>query len=169
MSRKPQGRPAARKTGLRVVASYKHGGGVVPIAVLAAENSQTVAEAKRSLADLSAAGVVRLVIGGHGDVTRTRISRYLTLLDEDGGHGCLMMFLERPAPALAVSARRRLGEMLAREPGLPLGSVAMLCASVRLADRTGFVASSPLEDYLGAKRGSLAGGDDEDEGWRLDS
>jgi hypothetical protein len=164
MSRRPQGIPAPRKAG----AGFKHGGGIVPIAMLAAENGQTVAEAKRSLADLSAYGVVRLVIGGAGDVARTRITQYLSLLDEDGGRGCLMMFLEQPAPALAAPTRRRLDEMLAREPGLPLGSVAMLCASVRLADRTGFVASAVIEDYLGAKRGSLAGGGDEDEGFRLD-
>lgn len=165
MSRKPQRRPARRDA----AADFKHGGGIVPIAVLAAENGQTVDEAKRSLAELSAAGVVRLVIGPDGEIARIRVTRYLALVDESGEGGCHMLFLERPAPALATPARRKLDEMIAREPGLPLASVAMLCASARLADRTGFVASAPLEDYLGAKRGSLAGGDDEDEGRRLDS
>jgi hypothetical protein len=165
MTRNKRSKPAAKKAG----EEFKHGGGVVPIAVLAAENGQTVAQAKRSLADLSAAGVVRLVIGGHGDVARTGITQYLKLLDEDGSRGCLMMFLKQPAPALAASARLRLDEMLAQEPGLPLGSVAMLCASARLADSTGFVASDPLEDYLGARRGSLASGNDEDDGWRVDT
>lgn len=144
--------------------SFARGGGIVPIAVLAAENGQTIAEAKKSLADLSAFGVVRLATGPEGETTRVKVKRYLTLVDEDGTAGCFVMFLARPAATLSPYRRRKLAEMLARLPGAPLGSLALMCGLVRLADSTGFVASAAIEDYLGWPRGAM----DKDGEARLD-
>jgi hypothetical protein len=145
---------------------YKRGGGVVPIDILAAENGQTVAEAQRSMAELSAHGIVRLALGPEGETTKVRVTRYLTVLNEGGDGGCHMLFLAQPASTLSASKRRRLAGMLARVPDLGLGSVAMLCASVRLANGVGFVPDEALSDYLGVKRGSFRA--DRDDGVLVD-
>jgi len=140
---------------------YGRGSGVVPIGMLAARGGLTVSEAQQSIAELSACGIVRLALGPEGETTRVRVTQYLTVLDEGGASGCHMLYLAQPVPALSAPKRRRLAEMLTRVPGLKLGSLAMLCASMRLANGVGFVPDEALADYLGVKRGSF-GADDAD-------
>ena len=137
--------------------AYERGGGVVPIDLLAADNGTSVAEAKKSLAELSAFGIVRLALGPDGEVPRLKASRTLTILNEGGGSGCHALFLDRPAGALPPFKRRRLAEMVGQRPGLSLGALAMLCASVRLANGVGVARYAALEDYLGLVRGGMKG------------
>ena len=89
-------------TGLK----YKRGGGVVPVDMLAADGGQTIAEAHQSIAEWSAAGIVRLVLGPEGETTRIRVTRYLTVLNKGGKGGCHVLYLAQPAPAKKVKQEK---------------------------------------------------------------
>jgi hypothetical protein len=136
------------------------GSGRATLAEIADSIGRPVHEAVKALAELSAAGIVRLTFGGCRRIRGFRSNGgHLEIVDGEDSYAVL--FAELPWEPLGDDRRRQLDAFIAScGDRLTLGSVALVCAGARVGHlREGepglSFTSDEIEDYLGLRRGAM--------------
>jgi hypothetical protein len=139
--------------------SAPRGGGRATLEEIATSTGQSAQEVVKALAELSAAGVVRLTYGPSRPIRGIRLRGQLEITDGEDRY--VVLFTDPPWEPLAGERRRHLDAFLAIPGGkLTLGTAAMICAAVRVGCPEGgkgalSFTSDEIEDYLGLARGTM--------------